>query len=204
MLTPRYDDALRLAHQWHRDQKRKGTDIPYLAHLLAVSALVLEHGGTEDEAIAGLLHDALEDALNQEEALDRKAEIRTRFGERALAVVEACTDAEPAGKGAERKLDEDGRHEAWMARKAAYVAHLGEVGGSVLLVAAADKLHNARAIVRDRAALGDAVFTRFVGRHDGTVWYYREVHAALEARAAEEPRIGALVRELGRVVAHMG
>ena len=204
MLTARYDDALLLAHQWHRDQKRKGTQVPYMAHLMTVSGLVLEHGGTEDEAIAGLLHDALEDAPNQEEADHRRGEIRHRFGAEVLAIVEACTDAEPFGKDAERKLDEEGRREAWMTRKQAYVAQLGVVGGSVLLVAGADKLHNARAIVRDVAAHGPGVFDRFVGRRDGTVWYYRAVLAALEARVGDEERIGPLVRELGRVVGGMG
>lgn len=204
MLTQRYDDALRLAHQWHRGQKRKGTEVPYVAHLLAVSALVLEDGGTEDEAIAGLLHDALEDAPNQEEADARRGEIRHRFGEAVLAVVEACTDAEPLSKGAERELDGDARREAWRGRKARYVEHLGHVPGAVLLVAAADKVHNAGAIVRDVRTGGPAVFDRFVGKRDGTLWYYRQVLAALEARVGDEPRIAALVLELGRWVGEMG
>ena len=204
MLTERFDEALRLAHEWHREQIRKGTGIPYVAHLLAVSALVLEHGGTEEEAIAGLLHDALEDAPKQEDAIQRRAAIRQEFGDRVLAIVEACTDADPDGKGAEKRLDEDGRREAWMARKAAYVAHLGEVGSSVLLVAGADKLHNARAIVRDVEEHGPVVWERFVGERQRTIWYYQEVLRALEARVREEPRLGPLVRDLGRVVRRMG
>jgi (p)ppGpp synthase/HD superfamily hydrolase len=204
LLTHRYDDALVRAHAWQRSQKRKGTPVPYVAHLLAVSALVLEHGGTEDEAIAALFHDALEDAPNQEEANARRSEIRHRFGDAVLQVVAACTDAEPDGKGAERKLDEEGRREAWMARKTAYVAHLEHTFASVLLVAAADKVHNAAAIVRDVGTHGPEVFMRFVGRADGTLWYYREVHTALQARAPEEPRVGVLVAELGRLVREMG
>ena len=204
MLTPRYDEALDLAHAWHRGQKRKGTEVPYVSHLLAVSALVLEHGGTEEEAVAGLLHDALEDAPSQEEADARRGEIRYRFGEGVLSIVEACTDAEPLGKTRERALDEDGRRAAWRTRKENYVAHLAHVRGSVVLVAAADKVHNAGAIVRDVRALGPGVFDRFVGRQDGTLWYYGEVLTALEARVADEPRIAPLIRELTRLVGEMG
>jgi hypothetical protein len=187
MLTHRSDEALDLAHAWHRDQKRKGTQIPYVGHLLAVSALVLEHGGTEEEAVAGLLHDALEDAPAQEEAIARRGEIRHRFGEGVLSIVEACMDAEPAGKARERTLEPEAKTVAYRARKTRYVEHLAEAPGSVLLVAAADKVHNAGAIVRDL-----------------TLWYYRAVLAGLEARVGEEPRIAGLVRELGRLVRDRG
>lgn len=206
MLSTRYSDALVLAHAWHRSQMRKGTEIPYVAHLLAVSALVLEHGGTEEEAIAALLHDALEDAPNQEEANARRAEIRHRFGDGVLAVVEACTDAEPAGKGAERGLDGAERQKAYRARKTAYVDHLRDpsTSGSVLLVAAADKVHNATAIVGDVRALGASVFDRFTADRETTLWYYRSVCAALSGRVGEEPRIGGLVATLAELVEAMG
>jgi (p)ppGpp synthase/HD superfamily hydrolase len=204
MLTHRYDDALVLAHSWHRTQGRKGTGTPYVAHLLSVSALVLEHGGTEDEAVAGLLHDALEDAKDQQEADARRDKIRHRFGQGVLDVVEACTDAEPRAKQAEAKLQGDGRRKQWKVRKTGYIDHLARATASVLLVSAADKVHNASAIVRDLTADGPEVFSRFVGRREGTLWYYGTVLRALESRAGDEPRIEGLVRELGRLVSEMG
>ena len=175
-----------------------------MAHLLAVSALVLEHGGTEDEAIAALLHDALEDAPDQEEADRRREEIRQRFGEGVLGIVEACTDAEPAEKQRERTPDETLRMERWRARKARYLGHLRDAPGPVVLVCAADKVHNAAAIVRDLRAVGASVFDRFTAKRDGTLWYYEQVLAALEKRVGEEPRIAALVWELSRLVEEMG
>ena len=204
MLTHRFDEALDLAHAWHRSQKRKGTEIPYVGHLLGVSALVLEHGGTEDEAIAGLLHDALEDAPDQEEADYRRGEIRHRFGDAVLAIVEACTDAEPDERQRARVPDPGERLAKWRARKARYIEHVRAAPGAALLVSAADKVHNARAIVRDLGAVGRAVFERFTGKRDGTLWYYRELSAALNGRVADEPRIANLVRELARLVEEMG
>lgn len=203
MLTHRFDDALDLAHAWHRDQKRKGTEVPYVGHLLAVSALVLEHEGTEDEAIAALLHDGLEDAPSQDEADTRRAAIRTRFGDAVLAIVEACTDAEPAEKRRERGPDEE-RLATWRARKRRYIEHLRAASRSALLVSASDKVHNARAIVRDLGMVGPAVFDRFTGKRDGTLWYYRELCAVLSARLGDEPRIENLARELARLVTELG
>jgi len=171
MLTHRYDEALDLAHAWHRDQKRKGTGIPYVAHLLAVSALVLEHEGTEEEAIAGLLHDALEDAPDQEEADRRRCEIRRRFGESVLSIVEACTDAEPSAKALERSLEPGAKRAAYQDRKSRYIEHLPAADRSARLVAAADKVHNAGAIVRDLHAIGLAVFERFMAKRELTLWY---------------------------------
>lgn len=199
----RLEEARALADSWHRGQTRKGSDIPYVDHVLAVSALVREHGGTEDEAIAGLLHDALEDAPDQGEAERRRGDILRAFGRVVLSIVEACTDAAPAERTTERALEGEGRVVAHRTRKARYVAHLSDASGSVLLVSAADKVHNAGAIVRDLRAVGPEVFDRFSGKRAGTLWYYGALLAALEARVGDEPRIATLVRELGQLVGEM-
>jgi len=158
-LSVRYSFALAYAAEVHARQRRKGTEIPYVSHLLAVSGLVLEHGGTEDEAIAALLHDAVED----QGGLERLAEIREKFGERVASIVAGCTD-DPNEKKAE-----------WRPRKERYIAHLQDAESSVRLVSCADKTHNARAIVSDLRTLGDALFGRFNGGKEGTLWYYRSL-----------------------------
>jgi (p)ppGpp synthase/HD superfamily hydrolase len=203
MSSPRYQEAVELAHAWHRGQTRKGTDIPYVEHVLAVSALVREHGGSEDEAIAALLHDALEDAPDQPEADRRREEMLRRFGAAVLSTVEACTDADPAAKAGEKDLDDEGRSAAWLVRKKRYVDHLGGAARSALLVASADKVHNAGTIVQHLHAVGPRVFERFNAKREGTLWYYRTVLAALEAKVGDEPRIAGLVRELEPLVAEM-
>lgn len=159
MLTSRFQDALNYAVQLHSSQKRKGSDIPYISHLLAVTAIVLEHGGGEDEAIAALLHDAIED---QGGAATRD-EIRRRFGDRVTAIVDGCTDAETIPKP------------PWRERKEAYIAHLAEADDSIRLVSAADKLHNARSILADYRLAGEEIWQRFNGRKNGTLWYYRSL-----------------------------
>lgn len=204
MTTSRYAEALALAQRWHLTQLRKGTEIPYIKHLEALADLVAQHGGTEDERIAGLLHDSLKDAPTQEEAERRRGEIRARFGDGVLAVVEACTDAEPEARGAERALESTARFEGWMDRKWRYVEHLRTAAPSVLLVAAADKVHNADAIVKDPGTVGRAVFHRFKGERHGTLWYYRSLWAMLALRAEDEPRIGGLVGELEVLAREMG
>lgn len=157
ILTQRFHDALGYAMELHATQVRKGTTIPYLAHLLAVASLVIEHGSTEDEAIAALLHDAIED----QGGVPTREEIRRRFGDTVVAIVDGCTDAEVFPKP------------PWRQRKAAYIAHLQHAPPAVQLVSIADKLHNARAILADYRTLGDALWTRFNGGRDGTLWYYR-------------------------------
>lgn len=156
-LTPRFDEALCFASELHRTQLRKGTQIPYVAHLLGVTALVLEVGGDEDEAIGALLHDAVEDQGGRP-TLER---IRERFGSRVAAIVEGCTDSEVEPKP------------PWRERKEAYIAHLPQATPSIWRVSCADKLHNCRAILRDRRQLGDALWKRFNGGKAGTLWYYR-------------------------------
>ena len=133
-LSPCFDDALVFASRLHAGQLRKGTPVPYVAHLLAVTATVLEHGGDEDEAIAALLHDAVED----QGGAATRAKIRRRFGENVAAIVDGCTDADTIPKP------------PWQQRKEAYLAHLvGETSPSVRLVSSADKLHNVRSIIAD-------------------------------------------------------
>jgi len=183
---PRLHQALDSAADAHRDQSRKGTAIPYLSHPLGVASLVLEHGGDEEQAIAGLLHDVLEDCGGQHEALIREA-----FGDRVAAMVLGCTDGLP---------DEAGDKPPWKARKLAYLQHLELADEGTLLVSACDKLHNARAIVADLMA-GHAVFERFKAGREGTSWYY---YGALHALFIG--RLGAshsLVLQLGLVVRQM-
>ena len=181
-LSVRFDDALVLAAKLHRDQVRKGTGIPYVSHLLGVAAIVLEHGGNEDEAIAALLHDAVED----QGGAPTLQEIRARFGDVVAAIVDGCTDTDVVPKP------------AWRPRKEAYIAHMASASRSVRLVSAADKLHNARSILADYRRFGDAVWARFSGRKEGTLWYYRALVEALRAHG-ETP----LLEELERVVSEI-
>ena len=182
MVSPRFANALDYAYELHADQLRKGSNIPYIAHLLAVTAIVLEHGGTEDEAIAALLHDAIED---QGGAPTRDA-IRHRYGEKVVAIVDGCTDAETIPKP------------PWRERKEAYVAHIAHASRSVRLVSAADKLHNVRSILADYQQVCDEVWKLFTGERDGTLWYYR---ALADAFRAVEP--SPLVEELERAVSEL-
>ena len=181
-LSSHFSHALVYASQLHRDQFRKGGRIPYVSHLLAVTAIVLEHGGTEDEAIAALLHDAVED---QGGPATREA-IRELFGEDAATVIDGCTDADTIPKP------------PWQERKEAYIAHVSTASPSVRLVSAADKLHNARSILADYRELGDALWDRFRGGRDGTLWYYRALADAF--RGVEST---ALTVELDRTVAEL-
>lgn len=162
--------ALAMAHAAHATQKRKGTDIPYISHPLAVAALVLEYGGSEDQAIGALLHDVIEDA--GEEWADR---IGAAFGPEVLAMVRDCTDGSFERKASARTRE--AKFTNWRSRKVAYLQHLRAMPkhSPALLVSACDKLHNARAIVADLRLLGDALFNRFTGRRAGTLWYYDEL-----------------------------
>jgi|SRR5579884_1913895 len=181
-LTPRFEEALIYATHLHATQSRKGSATPYIAHLLAVTALVLENGGNEDEAIAALLHDAVED---QGGAATRE-EIRRRFGNSIVEIVDGCTDAEVMPKP------------PWRPRKEAFLARLREAPASVRLVVAADKLHNARSVLGDYRILGESLWKRFNGGKEGTLWYYRTAVDALRS-AGTNP----LVDELNRVVTEL-
>jgi GTP pyrophosphokinase len=181
----RLASALAYAALIHGAQKRKGTTIPYVSHVMSVSALCMEFGGTEDQAIAALLHDALEDCGPQHEPV-----IRVNFGDRVADIVVDCTDG---------VADAQGKKADWRERKEAYLSHLGSVGADTLLVSACDKLHNARAIVADHRA-GHDVFARFKAGKSGTLWYYGELVKALTARMGADAPV---VRELAAAVAAM-
>ena len=157
IITDRYNEALSYAETLHRSQLRKGTSIPYISHLMTVSALVLEHGGDEDQAIAGLLHDAAEDQGGEATLAD----IKTRFGNSVAAIVADCTDSweEPKPE--------------WRPRKEAYIESLFKKPQASLLVSLADKTHNAEAILHDYHEIGDDIWARFTGGKDGTHWYYQ-------------------------------
>lgn len=179
MPTDRFAEAFAYANALHAGQLRKGTPVPYIAHLMSVAALVLEDGGDEDEAIAALLHDAVEDQGGQA----TRAEIVRRFGARVAAIVDGCTDADTIPKP------------PWRARKERYLAHLGEAPEDVRRVSLADKLHNARAVLADYRAQGEALWPRFKGGREGTLWYYR---ALVEAFRPHGER--AMLAELERTV----
>jgi (p)ppGpp synthase/HD superfamily hydrolase len=161
---PRFLAAFEYACQLHADQPRKGTTDPYISHLMAVAALVIEHGGGEDEAIAALLHDAIEDQ-NHDGSVP--GEIGARFGPKVLALVQACSDSEGRDKP------------DWRPRKEAYLAHLRTAPTNVRLISAADKLHNARAILEDYRRMGDDLWERFTEGRDEQLWYYRGLVTAL-------------------------
>lgn len=177
MLNGRFTQAVDYAREAHASQTRKGTAIPYIAHLLGVASLVLDYGGDEDQAIAGLLHDTIEDQGEHHEAL-----IRARFGDRVAAIVLACTDGTQEGKAAAQTPE--AKRADWEQRKRRYLAHLADASDDALLVSGCDKLHNARAIVTDLRAIGPAVFDRFTGKRDGTLWYYREIIGVFTRRGA--------------------
>ena len=158
-LTDRFQDALSLAFRLHDGQKRKGTQVPYFSHLMGVAALVLEDGGNEDEAIAALLHDAVED----QGGLQTLEDIRQKFGQHVAEIVDGCTDAYTQPKP------------PWKQRKQAYLAHLTQAPPEVLRVSLADKLHNARSIYADLQRNGSSTWMRFNGGREGTIWYYRSL-----------------------------
>jgi (p)ppGpp synthase/HD superfamily hydrolase len=187
-LSERFDDALAYASSLHRTQSRKGTQTPYVAHLLSVAALVIENGGQEDQAIAALLHDAVED-----QGIETADEILRRYGSAVYAIVKGCTDAE-VPKGA--------RKPPWRSRKEAYIEHARHAPAATKLVSAADKLHNARSILSDYRVLGDGVWARFSGGKEGTLWYYRTLVGAL-GEGETAPGIQHLLAELNRVVTEL-
>jgi len=183
VLSARFGDALSMAVGLHRRQRRKGGPIPYAAHLLAVASIVLEYGGTEDEAIAALLHDAVEDqALGRPQEL--KEEIERRFGKAVLDIVVGCTDTEEYEYSDEPEKDEKGqdKKDSWEQRKRQYIEHLADASESVLLVSLADKTHNARSIVRDHKAIGDKLWPRFNRGKEKILWYYEGLVEAFRRR----------------------
>jgi (p)ppGpp synthase/HD superfamily hydrolase len=186
VLTGRFDSALVYATHVHGGQVRKGTSTPYVSHLLAVSATVLEYGGDEDLAIAALLHDAVEDQGGKA----RLEDIRNRFGDRVAHVVEACSDSLADTAKGERKAD-------WQKRKENYLKHLDAADDDVLHVSLADKVHNARAILRDlrKPDVGESIWSRFSQPRDRTLWYYRSLSNKFQKRLP-----GQLADELHEIV----
>ena len=178
-LTSRFEEALNFAVRLHAGQLRKGTKIPYAAHLLSVASIALQHGADEEEAIAALLHDAVED----QGGAKTREEIRRRFGERVEAIVDGCTDTDVTPKP------------PWKERKQAYIAHVGTASPSVRLISASDKLDNARAILADYRSVGESLWKRFHGGREGTLWYYRSLVETFRQAGSN-----ALVEELDRVV----
>ena len=166
-VTERFDDALAYASRLHRDQTRKLSGIPYVSHLLAVAAIALENGADEDQAIAALLHDAVED----QGGLAQLEEIRALYGDDVAQIVADCTDAHQEPKP------------EWRPRKEAYIASLAQKPARSLAVSLADKTHNASAINTDLRAVGEAVWERFTGGKDGTLWYYRALTTAFRTYA---------------------
>lgn len=181
--SERFEEALVFAHELHRDQVRKGSGVPYVTHLLGVASLVGENGGSEDQVIGALLHDAIEDCIDDHPGV--RETIESRFGSEVLEIVEACTDADTIPKP------------PWKERKVQYLERLrGKPSSSpALMVSKADKLHNLRSIVRDYESLGDELWDRFRGGRDGTLWYYTELAAIYRELAP-----GPMERELSRLV----
>ena len=185
-LTDRFDRALLYAPHVHGGQPRKATTIPYVAHLLAVAATVLEYGGSEDMAIAALLHDAVEDQGGE----PRLSDIRNRFGDRVADIVRACSDSVVNTSAGHDKED-------WNTRKTRYIEHLNTVDRETLLISLSDKVHNARSILRDlrKPEIGPAVWARFKHSKEKTLWHYREL-----ANAFQKLLPGQLADELVEIV----
>jgi (p)ppGpp synthase/HD superfamily hydrolase len=182
-LGERFDLALKMSHDYHADQKRKGAETPYFGHLLGVTSLVIDEGGTEDEAIAALLHDAPEDQ-GGEETLDEIGEV---FGGKVKEIVRRLSDTF------------DDPKPPWQKRKEDYLAHLRtEDDRSVLLVSIADKLHNARSIVLDLDDDGEEVWDRFTGGKEGSLWYYGEL-----VKIFNRSFPGAMAEEFSRTVGRL-
>jgi GTP pyrophosphokinase len=178
-LTRRFDEAFVYAHEVHGNHTRKGNGVPYIGHLMGVASIVIDDGGSEDEAIAALLHDAPEDRGGRE----RLDDIRARFGDTVAQIVEDCTDSWTTPKA------------PWKERKEKYAAHARTLSPASLRVSAADKVHNAYAILRDLRNVGDKVWERFNANADEIVWYYRSL-----VRSYREAGGGRLVDELDRIV----
>ncbi len=184
-LGPRFEKALLFAKRQHAGQTRKETTVPYLAHLLAVASLVLEAGGEEDMAIAGLLHDVVEDCGGA----PMLREVNQRFGPEVARMVEGCTDSFTLPKL------------PWRYRKEEYLRRLQGKDRQTRLVSSADKLHNARSILSDYRVHGERVWERFAGKREGTLWYYRALLDEFQrhgpARLTDELEL--VVKELERL-----
>ncbi len=186
-LTERFDEALLYATRLHGHQVRKGSETPYVAHLLATASLALENGATEDEAIAALLHDAAEDQGGEATL----ATIRERFGDAVADIVAGCSDTFASPKP------------PWKERKLKTLAHIPRATPSVRLVSSCDKLHNVRALLADYRLHGDALWQRFTGGREGTLWYYRAMADAFR-QAGDTPLAEELTRGVRELEALAG
>jgi len=178
-LTSRFIEALNYANKWHSDQTRKASRIAYISHPVSVAGLIIEAGGTEDEVIAGLLHDVPEDCGGE----PRLKEIKRKFGENVAEIVRACSDS---------LVEVGAKKDPWKKRKEDHLAKLWNSDDSVLLVTAADKAHNASAIVTDLRHQGDVVWKRFNASRDDIIWYYDEVLKILSAHGENSRLISQL------------
>lgn len=182
-LSLRLAEAFQYALELHGGQTRTRTARPYLGHLMSVAALVLHYGGDEEQAMAALLHDALEEGGGRE-VLEQ---IRRRFGERVARIVDGCTDAYDEPKP------------PWRARKEEYLARVRHAAAEVVLVSGADKLANVREIRLDHQRRGDAIWETFPGRREGALWYYRALVAALRQAVGTHPLVDDLDREVAEL-----
>ena len=184
VLGPLFDAAFLYAADKHREQPKKGTGVPYIAHLMGVCSLVLEAGGDEELAIAALLHDVVEDCGGR----PTLREVTLRFGQRVAHVVDGCTDSYVQPKP------------AWKRRKLRYLRHLRTADADTRLVSTADKLYNARSIVTDYKDCGESVWDRFQGGRDGTLWYYGALAEELSRAKSNRlvPQLLQVVSELNR------
>ena len=179
-LSAQFEEALIYATRAHCNQTRKKTGIPYVAHILGVTAIAFEYGANETEAIGALLHDTVEDCGGAE----RLRDIREKFCEDVARIVDGCTDTYETPKP------------PWLERKRAYIEHLKDSDSSIRLVSASDKLHNTRAILAELRRHGPEVFERFAGKKKGTLWYYRALVTAFREHGDHTD----LIDELDRVV----
>jgi (p)ppGpp synthase/HD superfamily hydrolase len=182
VFSEKFARALAYAERLHARQRRKATNKPYIAHLMSVTSIVVAYGGDEEMAVAALLHDAVED----QGGLPRLREIQRKFGARVARIVDGCTDSYTEPKP------------PWLERKRNYIARVAREPGDTRLVSAADKLSNARDILQDVRIDGDAAFDRFLGKKEGTLWYYRSLVTAFRNAGN-----GPLVDELDRVVTEL-
>jgi (p)ppGpp synthase/HD superfamily hydrolase len=181
-LSPQFEKALTYATRIHGGQLRKKTRIPYIAHIIGVAAIAMEYGANETEAIAALLHDAVEDCGGAK----RLRDIERKFGKKVARIVDGCTDTDRTPKP------------PWLERKKTYVAHVRHAPMPTKLVSASDKLHNVRAILMDYRKEGERLWSRFNGGKQGALWYYRALVKAFTGQ-----RIEPLVQELNRTLTQL-
>lgn len=183
-LTNQFSQALQLAHRLHQDQNRKSGDVPYLSHLMGVSALVLRYGGTEEEAIAALLHDAVEDQGGQKTLKI----IEKQFGNIVAHIVDGCSDSDIIPKP------------PWKERKLNYINHLRTTDEGTMIVAASDKLYNAEDCIRTYAIIGEGLWDLFNPPREETKWYYQSLAEVFSSRKEEFPRLAPLFDETIRII----